>query len=53
MKIEISKNEMILLQKIWQVYFFGLFQKLGIAKNEEEEYFYRDLLQSLSEKGES
>jgi hypothetical protein len=33
-----------LLEKIDKVYYFGFFQKLGIAKSEEEEYKYRDIL---------
>jgi len=33
-----------LLSKLRAVYYFGLFQKLGIAKSEEEEYYYRDIL---------
>ncbi len=50
MKIEVTKEELDLLKKINRVYFFGLFQKLGIAKNESEEYYYRDLLEKLANK---
>ena len=50
MKVEISKEELELLKKINEVYFFGLFEKLGIAKNQEEEYYYRDLLEKLANK---
>jgi len=50
MSIDITEQEKELISKLAGVYFFGLFQKLGIAKNEEEEYKYRDLLFSLSEK---
>lgn len=50
MKIEVTKEELELLSKLNQVYFFGLFQKLGIAKNEEEEYYWRDILNNLASK---
>ena len=50
MKIEVSKEEIDLLKKLNGVYFFGLFQKLGIAKSKEQEYYYRDLLEKLANK---
>ena len=50
MKIEVTREELELLNKLARVYFFGLFQKLGIAKSEKEEYRYRDALFKLSER---
>lgn len=50
MKIELTAEEIHFIQKIYDAYFFGIFQKLGIAKNEEEEYYYRDLLENLNKK---
>jgi len=50
MKIEITEAEINFIQKIYDAYFFGMFQQMGIAKNEEEEYYYRDLLENLNKK---
>jgi len=45
-KIEISQDTAEQLQKIYDRYYFGLFE--GIVKNEDEEMQIRDALQELS-----
>ena len=45
-KIEISQDTAEQLQKIYDRYYFGLFE--GTVKNEDEEMQIRDALQELS-----
>jgi len=50
MKIELNKEELELLKKLANAYYFGMFQQIGVAKNEEEEYKLRDILFSIENK---
>ena len=45
MKIEIDKNERVALKKIYDRYYFGVFE--GIRTSEEEEYELRNALASI------
>jgi len=49
-EVSITKDEADLILKLDSVYFFDLFKKLQIAKNDEEEHKLRDALASLAEK---
>jgi len=49
-KIELKIEEIELLQKLANAYYFGMFQQIGIAKNEDEEYRLRDILFSVEKK---
>jgi len=49
-EVSITKDEADLILKLDSIYFFDLFKKLQIAKNDEEEYKLRDALASLVEK---
>ena len=49
-EVKVTKSEIDLILKLDSVYFFDLFKKLQIAKNDEEEYKLRDALATLAKK---
>jgi len=49
-EVSITKDEADLILKLDSIYFFDLFKKLQIAKNDEAEHKLRDALASLAQK---
>ena len=49
-EVKVTKSEIDLILKLDSIYFFDLFKKLKMAKNDEEEYRLRDALVALAKK---
>jgi len=45
--MKLTNAQVKLFKKIAQVYYFGMFKQIGLAKNDEEEYKLKDILLEL------
>jgi len=45
--MKLTNAQVKLFKKIAQVYYFGMFQQIGLAKDDKEEYRLRDILLEL------